>query len=368
MRFLTALLAASLPLLASGQVQLLPDGEFSARDGRPGPGKTWRVTDEQGLNLAAAMNAVIAATPIVIDYEHQTLHAAKNGQPAPAAGWIRHVSWLTGKGLLADVEWTERAKQAVAAGEYRYISPVITFDKASGAITGVHMAALTNYPALLGMDAVQALSALHPDPPEPTHRPDSQEPEMKLLLAALAALLQAPALATADEATAVAALKAWTPPKAPLPDALTTALGLQAGADEAAVLSAVAALKAPGTETVQLVATLQAQVAQLSARLQTDEVTQAVDGAITAGKLTAAQREQYVELGKKDMAMLKAILAAAPVIPGLAGQAAAAKAGGDAGAGGHQAVTALSATQRLIADQLGVPHDAYLKQLQAEAA
>jgi phage I-like protein len=359
MRLKLALLTTTLPLAATGQVQLLPAGEFAARDGRPGPGKTWRVSDEKGRSLAAAMNATIAATPIVIDYEHQTLQANKNGQPAPAAGWIRSVVWLSGKGLMADVEWTERARAAIAAGEYRYISPVIEFDKASGDVNAVHMAALTNYPALLGMDAVQAMTA------HPLFNDDPSEPDMKLLLAELATFLKVPALA--DEAAAVAALKSYVPPKAALPEALSAALGLQAGADEAAALSAVAALKTPGTETVQLVATLQAQVTQLTARLQADEVAKAVDGAITAGKLTAAQRDQYVELGKKDKDMLTAILAAAPVIPGLAGQAAAAKAGAEGGAAG-QAVTALSATQKLIADQLGLSHDAYLKQLQAEVA
>jgi phage I-like protein len=360
MRLLTALLSASLPLLANGQAQLLPAGEFSARDGRPGPGKTWRVSDAQGLKLAAAMNTTIAATPIVIDYEHQTLHKERNGQPAPAAGWIRSVTWLTGKGLLSDVEWTDKARAAINAGEYRYISPVITWDQDSGAVTGVHLAALTNFPALLGMDAaVAALSTLN------DHAP--QETPMKLLLAALATMMGQASLATADEATAVAAVQAWKPPPAPLPEALTTALGLAAGADATAALSAVAALKAPSTATVQLVTDLQGQLATLTAQINGAAVDRAVDGAIEAGKLTAAQREQYVALGKKDLAMLTAILAAAPVIPGLAGQGAAAKVAAS-GADTRQAITALTTDQQAIAAQLGIAPADYLKSLQAAAA
>jgi phage I-like protein len=357
MRLLTALLSASLPLLANGQAQLLPAGEFAARDGRPGPGKSWRVSDEQGLKLATAMNTTIAATPIVIDYEHQTLHKERNGQPAPAAGWIKSVTWLSGKGLVSDVEWTDKARTAINSGEYRYISPVITWDADSGAVTGVHLAALTNFPALLGMDAaVAALSSLTPN--------DPQEPPMKLLLAALATMLGNTALTTADEATAVAAVNAFKPKAAPLPEALTTALGLQAGADEVAALSAVNALKTPNTATVQLVTTLQAQVADLTTRINGDKVAQIVDGVIAAGKLPAAQRDQYIQLGNKDLAMLTAIAASMVVIPGLAGQDAAAKAAAS-GADKRQAVTALTTDQAAIATQLGIPHADYLKTLQA---
>lgn len=185
---------------------------------------------------------------------------------------------------------------------------------------------------------------------------------MKLLLAALAAMLNQPALATADEATAVAALQGWRPPKVAVPDALVAALGLTSGADEAAALSAIGALKSPSTATVALVAELQRQVAALTAVQQGDRVQRAVEDAIGAGRLAPALREQYLELGKKDFAMLAAILDAAPVIPGLAGQSAAAKAAADAGP-----VTALSAEQRLIAEQLGITTEAYLKTLQPVA-
>lgn len=351
MRFARSLLSASLPLLANGRAQLLPAGEFSARDGRPGPGKTWRVSDAEGAALAEAMNATTAATPIVIDYEHQTLHKERNGQPAPAAGWIKRTEWLAGKGLQAEVEWTERASAAIKAGEYRYISPVITWRPDTGAVTGVHLAALTNYPALLGMDAAQALSTLN--------EPDPEEPSMKLLLAALATFLGVSALDT--EAAALEALKAFKPKAAPLPDALSTALGLAAGADEAAALTAITALKAPASETVTLVASLQQQVAALTAQLQGDKVQGLVDDAIKAGKLTVAQREQYLQLGQKDLAMLTAILAAAPEIPGLKGQDASRK--GEQDKGG--AITALTADQTAIASQLGIPAADFLKQLQA---
>lgn len=363
MRFATALLTATLLLAdgqANGQVQLLPAGEFAARDGRPGKNLKWSLTDEQGHAVAAAMNATIAATPIVIDYEHQTLLARTNGQAAPAAGWMRRVSWLTGKGLMAEVDWTERAAAAIKAREYLYISPVITHDPATGQVTGVHMAALTNYPALLGMDAAAALSALT-DPPEP------KEPPMKQLLTALAAALAMPHLATADEATAVAALQAWKPQQAKpqVPVALTTLLGLQAGADEAAALAAIAKLQAPDATTAQTIAALTAQLNTLTAQINGDKVARDVDAAINAGKLTPAQRDVYLKIGATNYELLTATLASLQAIPGLAGQNAATKAAG-AGSEG-QPVTALTADQSLIAQQLGIAPADYLKQLQQAA-
>lgn len=145
----------ALPVTASGRAQLLPAGEFSARDGRPGPGKFWRLTNEGGRALAAKVGAMVARSAMSIDYEHQTILSAKNGQPAPAAGWITSVAWQDGLGLFADVRWTPRARALIQADEYRYISPVIQHG-ADMAITGLYNAALVSTPALLGMDAVTA--------------------------------------------------------------------------------------------------------------------------------------------------------------------------------------------------------------------
>lgn len=153
---IAALLAPAFALGSSvGIAQLLPAGEFVARDGRPGPGKCWRISDAQGKQLAAKLNATASQTPIVIDYEHQTLLSKDNGREAPAAGWIRGAQWRPGQGLFATVEWTAHAKARIAAGEYRYISPVITYDD-DGNVTGLQLAALVNHPALIGMEPVLA--------------------------------------------------------------------------------------------------------------------------------------------------------------------------------------------------------------------
>lgn len=153
-----ALLALLNPINANGVAQLLPAGEFSARDGRPGPGKTWKLNDLQGMQLAAKLNSVAALSPISIDYEHQSIHAIQNGQPAPAAGYMTSFEWRTGLGLFAKVAWTKRALEFIRNGEYRYISPVILFDQ-TGQVTGLHNAALVSTPALVNMAPVQAQAA-----------------------------------------------------------------------------------------------------------------------------------------------------------------------------------------------------------------
>lgn len=86
---------------------------------------------------------------IVIDYEHQTL---QNTQ-APAAGWIKELS-LKQDGIYATVEWTDKAKDYLANKEYRYLSPVIKIRKGDNKVVILHSVALTNTPAIDGMDAI----------------------------------------------------------------------------------------------------------------------------------------------------------------------------------------------------------------------
>ena len=342
MRFLAALLAASLPLLANGEAQLLPYGKFKARDGRPGPGQSWTLDNAGGQALASDLNALVAKTPLVIDYEHQTLRSETNGQPAPASGWITSVTWRDGQGLFASVDWTDRAKALIAAKEYRFISPVILTDMA-GHVTGLYNAALVGTPALLGMEAVVAqLGAKFPHPTE------SQEPDMALLAALLTAIglpadtteakalehvtaLKArPSVPTAlvtalgltgavDEAAAAGAVTALKA-KPAVPIALSTALGLQAGADEAAAIAAVTTLKVGADGTTQLVAALQSQVNSLTTESFDRSLNETIDKAIADKKIAPAARKQYTEIGRSNFAQLTALISALPAIPGLGGQ------------------------------------------------
>lgn len=344
MRLLFALLAATLPL-QSGESQLLPFGEFTARDGRPGPGKTWKLDDTRGRHVADALNAVAARTPIVIDYEHQTLHAPTNGKPAPAAGWIKRTEWRDGKGLyIVEGEWTAAARAAIDAQEYRYLSPVISYDT-EGHVTGVHLAAITNFPAIVGMDAVVAALNATPGATQGTTLPE--DPAVNPLLQKLLAAIGLPA--ATDEAaalTAVTALQAEVQQlrtKPALSAALATELGLATTADEAAALTAVKGLKSADVSTLTIVTQLQGQIAELRTQLNESGLVGLVDAAIAAGKFAPAHRDWLLTQGRKDLAALKGAIDKAPVIPGLQGQSGDRK---DEAAGDTAALTADAARMK----------------------
>lgn len=308
MRLLQALLASTFALTPGAApaewIQLTPAGQFVGRDGRPGEGRSWSISDSQGQALAADFNAIAAQTPVVVDFDHQTLYVAQTGQKAPAAGWMDKAEWRPGSGLWAHVKWTAAAAQHVTAGEYLYVSPVLLYDEKTLEVRRVAMAALVNYPALLGMHpAVAALATQFP-----------QEKDMNPILAALLKGLGLPETATEQQATAALAALLALKDRPLVPAALATALNLQAGADEAAVLAAVTALRTPDSSTTATIAALQGQVAQLTARLDGDQVTRTVDDAITAGKLLPAMRDWALNLGKVSMAQLSAYIAAAPVV------------------------------------------------------
>ena len=290
--------ALSLALAAAGsEIQLTPAGVFKARDGRPAGLPGWKM--DAAIARRVIERAAARRTPFVIDYEHQTLAADKNGQPAPAAGWFKALEWRDGQGLFAtDVAWTAKAKAHIEAGEYKFISPVFQFDKTTGDVLQAEMAALTNTPALDGMDAVAALATeFFTRSQEPTQ----EDQPMK----AIALLLGLKEDATeADISAAVVALKAK----------LTTHETEIAG-----LKTETAALKTQSYDPakhvpVETVNALQVEVAALTARLNDGELEDTVQAALKSGKLLPAMESWARELGKKDIAALKAYIEKNPVV------------------------------------------------------
>ncbi len=95
-------------------------------------------------------------TDLPIDYEHQTLggtYSSPSGQ-APAAGWIKRLESEPGVGLVARIEWTDQARRMIASKEYRYLSPVAVIRKQDRKLVAIHSAALTNKPAIRGMQPI----------------------------------------------------------------------------------------------------------------------------------------------------------------------------------------------------------------------
>ena len=115
---------------------------------------TFVVDEESGRLVVEAFGA--HGTDLPIDYEHQTLggtYASPRGT-APAAGWITALEAVPAEGIVATVNWTEEAREMLAAKEYRYLSPVAMVRKSDRKLVALHSVALTNKPAIVGMAAI----------------------------------------------------------------------------------------------------------------------------------------------------------------------------------------------------------------------
>ena len=145
------------------EAHLLLPGPFRSSDGRPRDVAAWKL--DQSIAAAVIARVDAKAGDCLIDYEHQSLHAEWNGQPVPAAGWFKSLEWREGKGLYATgIRWTERARGLIAAREYRYISAVFSYLPQTGEVLEIVSVALTNTPALDGLDALVAARKLTPNP------------------------------------------------------------------------------------------------------------------------------------------------------------------------------------------------------------
>lgn len=354
-----AVLDAALSPSDDGWHQLLPVGPFKARDGRPFdvPGGHWQL--DKAIATTLINRAKALGQDILIDYDHQTLHIEKTGKEAPAAGWFNgdEIEWREGLGLFIKPRWTDRAAAMVVAKEYRFLSAVFPYD-AQGRPLELRMAAITNDPGVVGMQALAALSALPTSQPGQLANP-SKETSMNELLKKLLAKLGIEL--TGD------------PTDEQLQKALTELDSLQASAKKApeleAALSAekasLAALKAQPGGQVDLaqfvpVATYNAlvtQVAALTAQVDTTDAATLIKEARTAGKVVAAEEEYLTAYAaQKGVAALKALLDPRPAIAALAASQTSAvvmpEKKGDA---------VLSAEDKYAAEQLGISHEDFAK-------
>lgn len=280
-------------------VQLMPAGDFRAVDGRPEKLKAWTLDEAAANQIVAEFNA--RANPWPIDYEHQTQLSADNGKPAPAAGWIQALTFVPGVGLWAKVEWTQTAAQYIKDAAYKFISPVFTHDK-MGRVKSLLMAALTNTPALDGMNAVALSTLLADRASDGTPNPDNSNDGVNMdLLVALRVALGLKETDTAESAlSAVAALKVKAD-----------------GRDEELVQLRAKAFDPAKHVTLDDHKKLNDDYVALR-KAQTDaEVVALVDGAIKDRKLTPAHKDWATKLGQASVVSLKEFLSnATEVAPG----------------------------------------------------
>lgn len=272
--------ALSLPAIVGAAQLLLPAGRFDAPRGALFGAGPWHLSDTRGAALALALAG--RRTPIPIDYEHQTLRAAQNGQPAPAAGWIdpAQIAFAPGVGLTAAaVRWTERAAAHIAAGEYLYLSPVFTY-AADGAVEDLLHVALTNIPALDALPAVALAAAsllyMHE---VPTVEPDELKERLIGLLNLPVTTTDAELLAQLDKLKAMLA--------APADGAATAAASLPAliEGQQARIAALTAQVRTAPPQA--LVADLQRQVTELVASQTQRERDQLLIAALSDGRIQA---------------------------------------------------------------------------------
>nr|WP_086937487.1 phage protease [Thaumasiovibrio occultus] len=155
-----AMLSAEIVPEADGWVQLLPAGSFNARDGRPSDtvDGQWHLDATIAAQFIAATKAM--APKVLIDYDHQALKARELTGPVPAAAWLSSsdIEWREGKGIFIKPAWTSTAQSLIENREYGFLSAVFPYDE-QGRPLYLRMAALTNDPAVLGMEPLALLAA-----------------------------------------------------------------------------------------------------------------------------------------------------------------------------------------------------------------
>ncbi|MDR0233488.1 MAG: phage protease [Zoogloeaceae bacterium] len=286
--------AVALPPDSSGDapawIHLIPSGEFSGRDGR-GP----YTLDADAVTAAFAARNM----PLAIDYEHQSIHSTDNGQPAPAAGWIKTLE-AREDGIWGQVEWTSRAAEMIANKEYRYLSPVFEFEEKSGRVFALAGAGLTNHPNLF-LTAIHRLNpfqfALH------TEGTDMNEE----LLERLRYFFNLPTLANVEEViaeldklrdqlaapeTAAMRQSLSLPEDAGLPQIMTAAVAFDFAAHKAAAPSFDPAEFVPRVEYDRLLAEHKARA--------DEEIIKTVEAAIHAEKITPSEKDWALDYCRKD--------------------------------------------------------------------
>lgn len=318
-------IAGSVP----GEAHLLPPGPFRAEDGRPYDTEAWQ------LDAAIAANVIQRlrdrANDTLIDYEHQSLRSEWNGQPVIAAGWFHDMDWRDTKGLYAiGVDWTATAKQRIADREYRYISAVFFYYSATGEVLDVVSVALTNTPAIDGLDSLDAgeLATLSKRFSLPVLSPDPENTDMATPQEELAALR----VTHANTETTLAALTAER-------DTLKTSL---------------AALTSERDNLQTQVAALTKEKADAAQAAEQQKHTDLLNAALTDGRLTPAQKP-WAE--KQSLAALTEYLEASGPLPLTKRQS------GD----GHETQTAALTKEELaVCTRTGVSQEDFLKQKAAK--
>lgn len=274
-------------------MQIFPCGEFNAPRGAMRGSGPWRMNAQAAAALIAQIGKL--TNEIMVDYEHQSLLTAENGQKAPAAGWLARggFEWREGEGFFHSAPvWTAAAKQHIDALEYRYVSAVFPYDPATGYPLDIISVALLNQPAIDDMRPLAAAAALK-TPTQPIGKINMDEE----ILPELAWLLNVPPSSTLEQL------------RAALQSALSQLPGAPTAADMAAAATArkpfnlqgaIAALAAKAHQPdpaqfvpVGVLREVQQDLAALKTSLATERASTLIEAALAAGKIASPQKRTY---------------------------------------------------------------------------
>lgn len=264
---------------ASGDVpewiQLTPSGpDIEGRDGR-----AFTLTNPEAVIDAFRANEA----DLPVDFEHSTQVKGANGEPAPAIGWIKDMDVRDGA-IWAKVDWTEAGREAIAAREYRYVSPVFHFIQTVGDIVEMVSAGLTNQPNL-------KMAALNS---QGTEDPMDEEIRAALGLGIGATSAQAVSAITALKGERDTALN-----RAETPDPTK----FVPRADYDLAMNKIKGFEEAGAEAFKTA------------------VNSAVDAAVEAGKIAPASKDYHIAACSDQTALdaFNDMVAATPVIAGRSG-------------------------------------------------
>lgn len=256
--------------LATQWIQILPLGEVHTVDGR-----FLRVT-ETGLKKMLATWET-HKTELVVDYEHNSLNpfAAEN----PAAGWVESLE-IREDGVYAQVRWTARAKGMIEAREYRYISPVVGLDADTDEAVALYSVAITNTPAIDGMQPLAASKTV-----------------------VVTGAAPAP---TSDSSDIVNPNSGDTQ----MIEALASELGVEATTE--AIKEHFVSLKSKVEEQEQELVTATTKLLELASEKAEMEAKAKIDAAIDEGRISESQREFALSLSRESDDLFNQFLSASP--------------------------------------------------------
>jgi len=308
--------------IAPEWVQLFPAGPvIEARDGR-----RWTLPDPQALVAAFARNGA----DLPYDVNHATEIKGRDGEDAPAYGWIKGLQVREDRTVWARVDWTAEGAGYIAGKKYRYTSPAFLFDK-NNEIKAVTSAALVTHPAL-NMPALARRGGGNP----------GDQPQMKTLAERLREALGLGVDATDDAIVTAATTQVALARDARDPAKLVPAADLQA------------ALARATTAETELGALKKADADKSAETL--------VDQAIADGKIPPASKEHWLGLARENAEGVTKALASMPKL--LTPTDKDKKVEGE---GAETDADGLTADQKALCTQLGLEPKAYAATLKEQA-